>query len=196
MEQLTEKQKRILDFITDHTAKEGHAPTIREIASRFRITIGPVQRYLKTLVKKGHLKHRSGLSRGIMVSSHKPWSRVPVLGSVPAGNPAEAIEGIEDYLYIEKDMVLSGTYFALKVKGDSMTGAGIFDGDTIVIRHQPDAEDGEIVVAKVDGGEGTVKRLRKNGNEVYLQPENSKYEPIRGSNIEIAGKVVYLTRKI
>ena len=82
-------------------------------------------------------------------------------GERACGNPAEAIEGIEDYLYIEKDMVLSGTYFALKVKGDSMTGAGIFDGDTIVIRHQPDAEDGEIVVAKVDGGEGTVKRLQE-----------------------------------
>jgi repressor LexA len=121
---------------------------------------------------------------------------VPVLGSVPAGNPAEAIEGIEDYLYLEKDMVLSGTYFALKVKGDSMTGAGIFDGDTVVIRHQQDAEDGEIVVARVDGGEGTVKRLRKKDGEVYLAPENPKYEPIRGRNIEIAGKVVYLTRKI
>ncbi len=121
---------------------------------------------------------------------------VPVLGSVPAGNPSEAIEGIEDYLYLEKGMVLNGTYFALKVKGDSMVGAGIYEGDTIVVRQQPDAEDGEIVVAKVDGSEGTVKRLRKKGTEVYLQPENPKYEPIRGKSIEIAGKVVYLTRKV
>lgn len=196
MEQLTEKQKKVLEHISGCISGYGTAPSIREIAGHFKVNIGAAQKHIAALVKKGYLKHTHGLSRGITVSSHRPWTRVPVLGSVPAGNPAEAIEGIEDYLYLEKDMVLSGTYFALKVKGDSMTGAGIYEGDTIVIRYQPDAEDGDIVVAKVDGGEGTVKRLRKNGAEVYLQPENPGYEPIRGKDIEIAGKVVYLTRKI
>lgn len=196
MEPLTAKQKRVLDFITEHAAKDGRAPTIREIASKFKISIGPVQRYLKTLVKKGHLNHRAGISRGLTAVSHRAWAAIPILGSVPAGAPSEAIEGVEDYLHLEKDMVLSGTYFALKVKGDSMTGAGIYDGDTIVIRQQRNAEDGEIVVAKVDGGEGTVKRFRKKDGEVYLQPENPAYEPIRGRDIEVAGKVVYLTRKM
>ncbi|MBN1824363.1 MAG: transcriptional repressor LexA [Endomicrobiales bacterium] len=195
MEHLTEKQKKILGFIMNHMSKEGHAPTIREIASKFGITIGPVQRYLKALEKKGHLRHKGGLSRGIVASSHKPWVRVPLLGSVPAGRPTEAIEGIEDYIYLDKDIAPSGTYFALKVKGDSMTGAGIFEGDTVVVRHQPTAEDGEIVVAKVGGAEGTVKRLRKKGGAVWLHPENPRYEPI-GGDIEISGKVVYLARKV
>jgi len=196
MEKITEKQKKVLDHVSGFIADSGRAPSIREIAGNFNVNIGAIQKHIAALVKKGYLKHTPGLSRGIMPASHKPWSKVPVLGRVPAGNPTEAIEGVEDYLYLEKDMVLSGTYFALKVKGDSMTGAGIYEGDTIVIRQQPDAEDGQIVVAKVDGGEGTVKRLRKNGAEVYLQPENPGYEPIRGKNIEIAGKVVYLTRKV
>jgi len=196
IDKLTEKQKKVLEHISGCISGSGTAPSIREVAGHFKVNIGAIQKHIAALVKKGYLKHTPGMSRGITVSSHRPWTRVPVLGSVPAGNPTEAIEGIEDYLYLEKDMVLSGTYFALKVKGDSMTGAGIYEGDTIVIRQQPDAEDGEIVVAKVDGAEGTVKRLKKKDGEVYLQPENPSYQLIRGKNIEIAGKVVYLTRKV
>jgi repressor LexA len=196
MEKITEKQRKVLAHISGFISDYGRAPSIREIAGHFNVSIGAAQKHISALVRKGHLKHTPGLSRGIMPVSHKPLARVPVLGSVPAGSPSEAIEGIEDYLYLEKGMVLSGTYFALKVKGDSMTGAGIYEGDTIVIRQQADAEDGEIVVAKIDGSEGTVKRLRKNDTGVYLQPENPKYAPIRGRNIEISGKVVYLTRKV
>lgn len=196
MEEITQKQRNVLDFTSEFISDHGRAPSVRETAGYFKVNIGAAQKHIKALVKKGYLKHTPLLSRGITVSSHRPWAQVPVLGSVPAGNPAEAIEGVEDYLYLEKDMVLSGTYFALKVKGDSMAGAGIYDGDTIVVRSQAAAEDGEIVVAKVNGGEGTVKRLRKKSGDVWLQPENPKYEPIRGKEIEIAGKVVYLTRKV
>jgi repressor LexA len=105
------------------------------------------------------------------------------------------MESIEDYIYVDKAIVKAGTYFALRVKGDSMINAGIFDGDTVVIRHQPSAEDGEIVAAKI-GGEATIKRLRKKHDSVFLQPENPKYPIIRANDIEIVGKVVYLTRKI
>jgi len=196
MEKITEKQKKVLDHITGFISDHAGAPSIREIARHFKVNIGAVQKHIAALVKKGHLKRAPGLSRGLTPASHKPWACVPVLGRVPAGDPSEAIEGVEDFLYVEKELALSGTYFALKVKGNSMTGAGIYEGDTIVIRQQPDAEDGDIVVAKVDGEEGTVKRLRKKAGEVFLQPENAGYKPIRGKHIEIAGKVVYLTRKV
>ena len=195
MEQLSDRRKDILDFVTAHTAETGSAPTLREIAGHFRITVGPVQRHLAALVENGYMHHTSGRSRGLTIAGHKPMARLPVLGRVPAGLPMEAVESIEDYIYVDKAIVKAGTYFALRVKGDSMTGAGIYDGDTVVVRHQPTADDSEIVVAKIDG-EATVKRLRKKNNAVFLQPENPKYPIIRADNIEIVGKVVYLTRKI
>lgn len=195
MDQLSVRQKEILSFIENCTAENGSAPTLREIAKHFRITVGPVQRHLAALVESGYLQHVQGRARGLIAAGHKPLTRLPVLGRVPAGNPTEAMESIEDYIYVDKAIVKAGTYFALRVKGDSMINAGIFDGDTVVIRHQPSAEDGEIVAAKI-GGEATIKRLRKKHDSVFLQPENPKYPIIRANDIEIVGKVVYLTRKI
>ncbi len=195
MEQVSGRRKDILDFVTAHTAETGSAPTLREIASHFRITVGPVQRHLAALVGGGYLQHVAGRSRGLVAAGHKPMARLPVLGRVPAGMPMEAVESIEDYIYVDKAIVKAGTYFALRVKGDSMINAGIYDGDTVVVRHQSTAEDDEIVVAKIDG-EATVKRLRKKNDTVFLQPENPHYPIIRADNIEIVGKVVYLTRKI
>ncbi len=96
---------------------------------------------------------------------------------------------------MDKDIAGKGALFALKVKGDSMTGAGIFEGDIVVVRQQQTAEDGEIVVA-MTGGEATVKRLVRKGREIYLKPENPAYKPINGKEIHIVGKVVFLTRKI
>jgi repressor LexA len=188
--ELSQRRRTILSFINEHIAEEGAAPTLREIAARFGITLGPAQRHVGALIEGGYLKHGEGRSRGV-----KPMARLPVLGRVPAGLPLEAVESIEDYIYVDKAIVKAGTYFALKVKGDSMINAGIYDGDTVVVRHQPAAEDGEIVVAKIEG-EATVKRLRKKNDAVFLQPENPHYPIIRADNIEIVGKVVYLTRKI
>ena len=195
MDNLSGRRKDILDFINEHTAETGSAPTLREIAKHFRITVGPVQRHIAELIEGGYLQHSHGRARGLVAAGHKPLARLPVLGRVPAGNPMEAMESIEDYIYVDKAIVKAGTYFALRLKGDSMVNAGIFDGDTVVIRQQPTAEDGEIVAAKIDG-ETTIKRLRKKHDSVFLQPENPKYPIIRANNIEIVGKVVYLTRKI
>ena len=195
MDKLTEKQKRILDFINESFSHSGHAPTVRETAAHFGVSIGAAQKHLAALVHKGFVTHTPGISRGIDPISRKPHVSVPILGSVPAGSPLEAIENTEGHLQVDADIAKGGQYFALKVKGDSMTGAGIFEGDTIVVRQQQTADDGDIVVAMVRG-EATVKRLRGKDGDVFLEPANPKYKPIRGKDIKIHGKVVYLARKI
>jgi repressor LexA len=195
MEKLTPKQKEILDHITHAAADTGCTPTIREIAASFKLSIGAIQKHLKALVKKGYLKHKAGLARGLEPANRKPLAAVPVLGRVPAGLPVPPLEDAGDFLYVDKNILRSGNYYALKVKGDSMTGAGIFEGDLIVVRQQPVAEDGEIVVALVEG-EATVKKLRKKGDTVYLEAANPKYAPIEANEISVLGKVVYLTRAL
>jgi repressor LexA len=195
MEELTGRQKEILAFIEDHVAGAGHAPTVREIAQAFHISIGPVQRHIKALARKGHIIHRPGISRGMDLARRKPLAGVPLLGRVPAGPPTIPYEDVQDHVYIDKKYLAGGSVcFALRVRGDSMTGAGIFEGDVIVVRQQQAADDGDIVVALVDG-EATVKTLRRRGGEVFLEPANPKYAPIHGREIRVMGKVVHLTRE-
>ena len=195
MEKLTERQKQILDFITDFLSGSGFAPTVREIAGHFKISIRPVQKHIEALVRKGHLRHKPMVSRGLDPASRKPLVSIPLLGRVPAGVPLQPLEYAEDHVQVDRDAVGSGKCFALKVKGDSMTGSGIFDNDTVIVRQQPGAEHNDIVVAMVDG-EATVKKLFKKAGDVFLQATNPKYRPIRARNIEILGKVIYLMRKI
>jgi len=193
MEKLTPKQKEVLDFISQSVSESGFSPTIRDIAKTFRISIGPVQRHVKALVRKGYLRHTPGKSRGIHPASHKPLAPVPVIGWVHAGNLSEAIENPEGYIHVDKDVLKSGEYFALKVKGDSMTGSGIYEGDLIVVRRQPTAEHNDIVVAMVDD-EAAVKKLVMERGLTYLESANPKYKPIYARTINIVGKVVYLAR--
>ncbi len=193
MEKLTERQQKVFDFIARFIAESGASPTIREIAAAFKITIGPVQKYIKILQKKGFLKQTPLIARGICLSSHKPLVPVPLLGSVHAGPLSEAIENIEDYLHIDQNVVRNGEYFALRVKGDSMEGSGINEGDIVIVRRQVTANHNDTVVAMISEEAG-VKKLYKTGKEVYLVSTNPKYAPIKSSNINIVGKVVYLTR--
>jgi repressor LexA len=195
VKEITGRQKQILDFIADFAAEAGVTPTVREVASRLGITIGPAQRHLKALIAKGYLKHRAGISRGIDLALRAPQFSVPILGRVPAGSPVPPLEDVEGHVHIDRHAVGKGNYFALKVRGDSMTGAGIFEDDVVVVRQQETAEHGDIVVA-LAGGEATVKRLHRKGKDVWLEPANPKYKPIHSKDIRIAGKVVYLTRKI
>ncbi|MBN1621564.1 MAG: transcriptional repressor LexA [Endomicrobiales bacterium] len=194
MENLTEKQKKMLDFIKHFASSSGVAPTIREIAKKFDLSIGGVQRHLKALIKKGYLKHNRGISRGIDLPFRKHLVPVPVLGRVQAGMPVPAVEDAEDSIYVDVNIARGGSYFALRVQGDSMTGSGIFDNDLVIVRQQNMADHGDIVVAMVDG-ESTVKQLHKQKGEVYLNPTNPKYPPIYARDIQVLGKVVYLNRK-
>jgi len=195
MEALTERQRQVLDFISEVMSGSGFEPTVREIAGRFKISIRPVQKHIEALARKGFLRRRPGLSRGIDLASRKPLVSIPLLGRVPAGAPLQPFENAEDHVHVDREAVGSGRCFALKVRGDSMTGSGIFEGDTVIVRQQPGAEHNDIVVAMVDG-EATVKKLFKKSGEVFLQATNPRYKPIRAKNIEILGRVIYLMRKI
>ena len=169
MDKLTVKQKKVLDFIRG-SIDAGVVPTIRELAEVFGISIGPVQRYIKALEKKGYIRRKSGLARGIELVSRGAFISIPVLGNVVAGVPLESYEIVDNYICVDKNIVgKQGEYFALKVHGDSMIGLGIFEGDLVVVRKQPDAENNDIVVAIVHC-ETTVKKIKKVGENVFLEP--------------------------
>jgi len=197
---LTARQKEIYDFLLRVIREKGYAPSIPEIGARFKIaSTNGVSDHLKALEKKGYIR-RIG-KRAIEVinalgqTALLATREVPVLGRIPAGKPFLNEENIEGYLAVPTDMG-SGRLFALQVKGDSMTGAGIQDGDRVIVKQQGTAENGEIICALIDG-EATLKRFFKNNDVITLKAENEKYAPIVVSRGEfrIVGRVIGLIRK-
>jgi len=198
--QLTSRQREIYDYLLKTIREKGYAPSIPEIGSKFKIaSTNGVSDHLKALEKKGYI-HRVG-KRAIEVLSAlgKPVlssvREIPILGIVPAGNPFLSEENTEGFLTIGND-ISSGKMFALQVKGDSMIGAGILDGDRVIVKQQATAENGEIVCAMING-EATLKRFFKKGGVVTLKAENENYDPITisGGDFRIVGRIVGLMRK-
>ena len=199
---LTEKQRLILEYIEAQIVEKGHSPTIREIGHRFNISsTNGVRTHLTALIKKGYLKKQELISRGLeltrsMISS---VGRVPLVGSVPAGRPIDSAENVEGEIALDLSFVPKGETFSLTVTGDSMMGAGILNGDVVIVKKQEVAERGDIVVAVING-EATVKRYMPESGHIRLQPENDSFEPIivdrRDEEFRIAGKVVGLLRRI
>ncbi|MGH2830813.1 MAG: transcriptional repressor LexA [Actinomycetota bacterium] len=203
MSEVTGRQRQILEFIRDTTADRGYPPSVREIGEAVGLNSpSSVHAQLATLAEKGYLAKDAARPRTItlrMDSSgipvgERPVEHIPVIGRIAAGAPILATENVEDSVPLPRDMLGSGTLFALKVKGDSMTGAGILDGDLVIIRSQPQAENGEIVAALVDGEEATVKRLSRKRARLQLLPENPAYDPIESEDVQILGKVVGVFR--
>ena len=201
-QKLTHKQQAILNYIKQEIAKKGHPPTIREIGARFGISsTNGVRTHLNALIKKGYLKKQKLISRGLELvqSITTGVGKVPLVGTVPAGQPIDAIENIESEIAIDLSFLPKGDSFTLKVTGDSMKDAGIFDNDIVLVKKQRVAQPGDIIVAIIDG-EATVKRYFPEGNRVRLQPENNAFEPIivdkQSGDFRIAGKVVGLLRRI
>lgn len=194
MEKLTEKQRAILDFIEKFYVENGSMPTIREIAASFKITIGPVQKYLKILEKKGFLNKKDSVARGLEIPDRQKFSPVPVLGNVHAGTFLEPVEDAQDFVYINTDITRSRECFALKVRGDSMEPSGIVEGDTVVISKNSQIANGDIVVALIEG-EAAIKVYTKNKGKVCLISTNTLYPPIYPKNYEILGKLIYLLRE-
>lgn len=192
----------MLAFIEDQITTHGTPPTIREIATQFNfVSTNAVRTHLSALIKKGYLKKQASLSRGISLTRDFTLNtgRIPLVGSVPAGVPIDAIENIEGELALDLSFVPKGEAFSLRVVGDSMRGAGIFDGDLVIVKKQAVAQKGEIVVALING-EATVKRYHPDGDTVRLLPENESFQPIivsrRSGEFSLAGKVVGLVRKM
>lgn len=191
MGEITELQKSILEFVTWCIQDHGYPPSIREIGRHFRIgAASSVAYHLKMLEKKGHLKRQGAVSRGITVTAD-PF-RLPILGSVAAGSGTIAQEDIEGHLSLGEE-VSRGADFILQVRGDSMEGAGILQGDLIQIKKTRSAREGDVVVAIVDNEEGVVKRLAKRRGAWQLHSENPKYSPIT-EDFQVVGKVVGLIR--
>ena len=199
MRPLTPRQREILDYIIASIRDHDRFPSYREIGRRFRLaSSATVSQHLEALVRKGFLARTA--RRLALAPGHRPVRGVPIVGKVPAGLPILAHETREGWLDIAALTRDDAAHFAVKVKGDSMRDAGIFDGDYVVVRRQDDAEDGDVVVAYLNGEEATVKVMRKQGRAVELQPRNPAYAPLRidsrRAGLRIGGKVVGLVRKI
>ncbi len=198
---LTAKQQQIYDYIRAFAAQHGYPPSVREIGEAVGLkSPSTVHFHLKGLEDAGVIIKAEGKTRaitlpgqGVAEEADPHADQVPILGSVAAGSPILAQECIEDYLTFDTDG-LEGEHFALRVRGESMLGAGILPDDLVVVHRQQDARNGEIVVALFED-EATVKTLSRKDGEVWLLPENPDYEPIDGTYAEIIGKVVAVVRR-
>ncbi len=191
---LNEKAMNIYQFIKD-SIENGYPPTVREICSALDIkSTSTVHKYINLLVEEGYIEKMDNHNRAIRLKGAESGVSVPVVGNVAAGIPITAIENITDYISFTSDQTYSNPLFALKVKGESMINVGIYDGDLIVVEQMNYAENGDIVVALVDGESATVKTFYKEDGHFRLQPENDSMEPIIADDVEILGKVRALIR--
>lgn len=205
MTDLTKRQRAILEYILRTHRDRGYPPSVREIGEAVGLqSPSSVHAQLATLAERGYLRKDPDRPRAIVVQidqagvpvESRAVQHVPLVGRIAAGGPILATQNIEETLALPQDIVGTGTLFALTVKGDSMTGAGILDGDTVIIRQQSSADDGDIVAALVDDEEATVKRLRRRGGTVVLEAENPDYGPIEAEQVSVLGKVVAVFRKV
>jgi repressor LexA len=194
-QKLTQRQKAIYDYIVEHAKDIGYPPTIRQIGDRFGISSpNGVKDHLLALQRKGIIKLHPKTSRGIELLK-RPQRGIPLVGRVAAGLPILAEENIEDHITMENFFPTDGRIFALQVKGDSMIGDGIFDGDIVIVRPQKTASNGDIVVALIED-EATVKHFYKQSRGVRLESSNEKYAPIISNSVELAGKVIGVIRRM
>lgn len=201
MNRPTKRQQQVLDFLNDYISSHGNAPSQREIAASLGIngTVG-VLKHLQALERKGCIVRRQGSARGVTLPQPSSSSvSLPIVGTVRAGSPQPPLEDIEGYFSIDLSQQKGENGFFLRVKGDSMIGAGIHEGDLALVHPQETAEKGDIVVALVDG-EATMKRFFRERGTIRLQPENPAMEPIiiRPGKQEIAiiGRVTGIYRKL
>jgi repressor LexA len=201
--ELTPRQQQILSMIREWVDRHGYPPTMREIARAVGLASpSSVAHQLAVLEKGGHLKRDARGSRAVALVQERPVIyqqgddvRIPVLGAIAAGVPILADQHVEDEVTLSQSLVGHGTLFALKVQGDSMIDAAICDGDLVIVRQQPTAENGDIVAALI-GEEATVKVLRTDGRRVDLVPRNPSYDVIPGNEATILGKVVTVLRRV
>jgi repressor LexA len=213
---LTQRQRMVLEVIRDSVRRRGYPPSMREIGEAVGLTsTSSVSHQLRTLQSKGYLRRDPNRPRAVEVRipgeqpvrpapapdlAEEPMpsaapAYVPLVGRIAAGGPILAEEAIEDVFALPKQLVGEGTTFLLQVTGDSMIEAAIADGDWVVVRQQPVAENGDIVAAMIEG-EATVKTLKHRDGGVWLMPHNPAYDPIPGEEATILGRVVAVLRKV
>ena len=197
---ITSKQKEILEYIKDTILKKGYPPTVREICEAVRLkSTSSVHSHLETLERNGYIRRDPTKPRAMEILddtfglTRREMVQVPMIGTVAAGLPILAEENIEEYFPIPAELLPNSQTFMLRIKGNSMINAGIFEGERVIVEQTPTAENGDIVVALIDDS-ATVKRFYKEGDHYRLQPENDTMEPIIVSNLNVLGKVIALFR--
>lgn len=200
------QRRKIRGFVADFAQLSGYPPSLREIAGGVGLAVSTVKHHLSILEQDGCLRHGPGQPRTLVEPADPALEPetgetadvdVPLIGRIAAGIPLLAEEQAEESFRLPRRLVGYGTLFMLRVQGDSMIGAAITDGDLVVVREQPDAENGEIVAAQLDGAEGaeaTVKTLQRANRHIWLMPENSAFPPIPADDAIILGKVVAVVR--
>ncbi len=205
---LTGKRRLILEFIAEQVRSRGYPPSVREIGEAVGLTSSStVHTHLQVLQRQGYLRRDPSKPRAIVVSFEpasgaaiplRPVAHVPLLGDVAAGTGVLAEESVEEMLPLPEDFTGTGQLFMLRVRGESMIGAGVLDGDYVVVRRQPTAEQGDMVVAGIPGGEATVKTFRRRGRQVVLVASNPAFADIElpEQDVVIYGKVVTVLRRL
>lgn len=205
---LTPRQRRIMEFLRNWGDEHGYPPSVREIGDAVGlVSPSSVAYQLKALERKGYLRRDANRPRAVDVrpaselveeedSETRPApAYVPLLGHIAAGGPILAEEMIEDVYPLPRELVGDGTLFLLQVRGDSMVEAAICDGDWVAVRQQPEAENGDVVAALIDG-EATVKTYQRRDGRLWLLPQNPAFEPIQGDHATVMGKVVAVMRRV
>jgi repressor LexA len=213
---LTPRQRKVLEVIRDWVERFGYPPSVREIGDAVGLTsTSSVHHQLRTLERKGYLRRDPNRTRAVDVrgpdepggfdsgsdvtaelrAMRPSPAFVPVVGRIAAGGPILAEQALEDVFPLPREIVGEGTLFLLTVQGDSMVDAAITDGDWVVVRQQPVAENGDIVAAMIDG-EATVKTFKRKDGHVWLMPSNPAYQPIPGDEATVLGRVVAVLRKL
>ena len=199
-QQLTDQQRRVLDFIERYSAIHTVAPKLQEIADGIGISSrGVAHRYVQALTEAGYVETSPGRHRGIRLlrsNPHRPESTLPLLGRIAAGKPIEAIPGQDE---LDLSEFFGKSNFAVQVRGDSMIDAGILDGDTVIIQFRETADDGDIVVALIDESETTLKRFKRSNQGKYIKliPANASMEPMvyEAERVRIQGVLIGQMRK-
>lgn len=196
---ITPKQKKVLDFITSYTQKKGYAPSLEEIKLHLNLkAISTVHEHVEALKDKGYLKKEVNQPRGVLpINKDIKTVEIPLVGTITAGEPIEALEIPDETITITKGLLGSlNNYYALRVRGSSMINEGIFDGDIVVIRKQQTADNGQTVVAIIDENQATLKKLYREKDKIRLQPANPTLFPIYRDEVEVRGVVVEIIRKL
>lgn len=195
---ITKRQKQVLNFITDYQKRKGYAPSLDEIRKKFKLaSVSTVHFHISKLRDGGYLDKEENKPRAIDVIKRDEIIKVPIVGTITAGQPIEAIEVPDSTIAIsKKEVPPSQKHYALRVQGDSMIDDGIFDGDIVVIRKQETADDGQTVVAVIDDNEATLKKIYREKSRIRLQPANQAMLPIYRKEVEVRGVVVKIIRNL
>ncbi len=195
---LTKRQKQIFDYLKKFMKEKDYAPSLEELRRHFRLSsIATIHQHLENLENKGYLERIKNHPRSIEISKNKKFQeliQIPILGTIAAGQPIEAVED-KEIIKVQKSLLArSGEHFALRVRGDSMIDERISNGDIVIIRKQSNAENGETIIALINNNEVTLKKIYKEKNRIRLQPANPKLKPIFVKELIIQGKVISVIR--